>query len=218
MWVAKIIIPFNKNTLIGSRTKKYKVNVKGYPLSHFSKNNKIYMLASVYITGIDKAINNFLKDLKKDKRMLKMDMADENFGFWLMEQPFEVKAFYDPLIIYVKPIIIAENGAYIFEIASWNRSKLRDVAETIQQNEYHGKLISIKDEKVKTVQIMTAFPRLTKQQKRALELAITEGYYGYPRKIDIIALAKIMKVSHSTFQFHLRNAEKKVLPYLYSRV
>ena len=89
------------------------------------------------------------------------------------------------------------------------------VARAAQTETYDGKLLSIKQEKVQTIAIMTVLPELTELQKRAFELAVQEGYYDYPRKCDLVHLAKTTKVAYSTYQFHLRNAEKKLMPYLY---
>lgn len=60
--------------------------------------------------------------------------------------------------------------------------------------------------------LFTLFPRLTTKQRDAIELAITHGYYDYPRKIDVQDLAKLAKLAFSTFQAHLRKAEKKLIP------
>ncbi len=55
---------------------------------------------------------------------------------------------------------------------------------------------------------------LPEKQKKAFLLAIENNYYEYPRKIELEKLAKIMKVSLSTYQERLRKAElmKKILP------
>jgi predicted DNA binding protein len=46
-------------------------------------------------------------------------------------------------------------------------------------------------------------------------LAIKNGYYSSPRKINVKELAKISKLSFSTFQVHLRKAEEKLIPYFF---
>ena len=215
MWTIKIIIPATEKMLIGSRTKKYKVNVMGFPLSSFSKNKKFYTTVSVYLVGEDSAKKEFLQDLKKDKRSIKIEMMNDNFGLWLIEQYPENKIFYNPLLIYMKPIIISKNGEYIFEIASWDREHLNKIVKTIKKESYEGKLISIKQQKINELMITSVAPKLTVKQRRALELAIENGYYDYPRGIDVIQLAKRMGLAYSTYQFHLRKAEKKIIPFVY---
>ena len=56
---------------------------------------------------------------------------------------------------------------------------------------------------------------LTEKQKQAIHEAIINGYYNYPRKIDLEKLSKIMKVSRVTFQEHLRKAESKLIPQIF---
>ena len=53
------------------------------------------------------------------------------------------------------------------------------------------------------------------QQKQAIELAIKNGYYNVPRKTSVEKLAKLSKLSFSTFQVHLRKAEEKLIPYFF---
>ena len=48
-----------------------------------------------------------------------------------------------------------------------------------------------------------------------MNLAIKHSYYDYPRKIELEKLADIMKISYSTYQAHLRKAEKKLLPFFF---
>ncbi len=57
---------------------------------------------------------------------------------------------------------------------------------------------------------------LTEKQLKALKLAISSGYYSWPRKITLEELAAISGVSRRTFQDHLRKAEGKVLSGLFS--
>ena len=136
MWVAKLVIPTKDSMLVGSKAKSHKVTVMGYPTSHFWKKNKFYILGSIYLVGEEKSKQNFLKSLKEDKRTIKIEMMNKSFGFWLMEQHPSNKMFYDPLIIYVKPIIITNEGDYIFELASWDRNKLSNIAKKVETSVY----------------------------------------------------------------------------------
>jgi predicted DNA binding protein len=55
-------------------------------------------------------------------------------------------------------------------------------------------------------------PKLSKSQRKAIELAYTYGYYRYPHGITLEGLAKRANIGISTFQEHLRKAELKLLP------
>jgi len=51
---------------------------------------------------------------------------------------------------------------------------------------------------------------LTDSQRRALTLALTQGYYAFPRRTSPAELAKEMGVSKSTYLEHLHKGEAKV--------
>jgi len=214
MWVAKIIVPSNDGMLVASRIKKHKLSFFGYPLSSYEKNKKFYLMCAAYLVGDDKSINSFLVDIKKDKRTIKIDMMTDRFGFFLMEQHPTVKILYDPLIIHAKPLVILANGDSIWEIASWDRERIMTVARLVQTRLYAGRVVSIIQRKIGNIAVLAALPELTKKQQQAFDLAVQNGYYGYPRNISMEKLAKIMKISYSTYEFHLRNAEKKLMPYM----
>jgi len=76
----------------------------------------------------------------------------------------------------------------------------------------------MKDEKLTDIYFPQVMPFLTKQQKKVLEIAVENNYYDYPRKIELKDLAKIAKISLSTFREHLRRAEKRVMPDLIRNV
>ncbi|MDO8661336.1 MAG: helix-turn-helix domain-containing protein, partial [Candidatus Woesearchaeota archaeon] len=52
---------------------------------------------------------------------------------------------------------------------------------------------------------------LTKKQKNAIEHAYCEGYYEWPRKINVGRLASNKRLSKSAYIEHLRKAEIKVI-------
>lgn len=218
MWIAKITVPSNPGMLVAPLAKKHKVSIMGYPLSFYENNSKFFSLNLSYILGDEKNKKEFLKDLKKDKRTIKLDIINNTSGLSLMQQNPVMKILHDPLVIHTKPVIIDKNGTNTWEIASWDRTKIMDIAKLAQSKILGGKLVYIKNSKVNTITFKTLMPKLTSKQQRAIELAIEHGYYGYPRKITMEKLAKIMKVSYSTYEFHLRNAEKKLIPNMISNI
>ncbi len=82
----------------------------------------------------------------------------------------------------------------------------------------NAKLIFIKEKQIKNISIIQQQPELTDKQKTALELAIKNGYYKYPRKIELKRLAKLMNLSYSTYQAHIRKAEQKLLPFFFDKI
>ena len=79
---------------------------------------------------------------------------------------------------------------------------------------FEVELIYIKETKLADIFLPHSYPRLSPKQKEAIELAVKQGYYQYPRKIDLEKLAEIAKVKRQTYQENLRRAEKKLIPFL----
>jgi len=77
-----------------------------------------------------------------------------------------------------------------------------------------GQVLKLKEEKIASVFIPHISTQLTTKQLDAISLANNHGYYNYPRRINQEQLAQIMKLSKSTYQNHLRTAEKKLMPFL----
>ena len=123
---------------------------------------------------------------------------------------------YDHRIINLEPIFIDEEGYNYWTIGSWNKKELIEFVKVVEK-EYNGKLMSMTQQKIINFSILSIQPQLTSKQKKAIELAIKENYYDYPRKVELRDLAKIMKISYSTFQAHLRKAEKKLIPFFFKR-
>ncbi len=216
MWLLKIILPLNDQMLIQSRAKKHKVRITGYPLNRVWKGKKFMILASAFLEGSELAKKSFMRELRKDSRTVRIEMTTSDFGFWLVEQNPIVADFYDPMIIHASPARINEGGETLLEVASWDRKKLASIIRYVGKHLPGTKIVSFRQEKIRNIGIVTAIPEMTKKQKLAISLAVEYGYYGYPRKANIERLAKMMKVSYSTFQFHLRNAEKKLFPAILS--
>jgi len=54
-------------------------------------------------------------------------------------------------------------------------------------------------------------PKLSKKQLEAFKLAQKYGYWNYPKNISLTELAKLARVSKSTFHENLKKAEIKFL-------
>jgi len=55
------------------------------------------------------------------------------------------------------------------------------------------------------------FSDLTEKQMDALLIAYTNGYYQFPRRADVQAIAAKKRVPRTTFQEHLKKAENKII-------
>jgi len=123
-----------------------------------------------------------------------------------------ISLFYNPLLIQIKPFVVYPNGWEELELASFERKHIEEIIE-VSEKKFNLKLKYLKKQKLDSLGILSIFPKLTEKQKNAVESAITNGYYEYPRKKDVQDLAKINNLSFSTFQEHLRKAENKLIPF-----
>jgi predicted DNA binding protein len=53
---------------------------------------------------------------------------------------------------------------------------------------------------------------LTEKQKKALALALDNGYYDWPKKVNLDELGAMEKISRRSLQERLRRAESKIIP------
>ena len=81
--------------------------------------------------------------------------------------------------------------------------------EILKIPDFEVEIKSVKRIKIVDFFIPQLHPKLSPKQKEAVELAVKNGYYEFPRKIDLEGLAKLSKVKRQTYQENLRRAEKK---------
>lgn len=215
MWVAKVKLSGEAGR-IGSRTKKFNLSVSGFPVSFYTKKEGIYVYMVGFLFGEQKNKERFIRDIKKEKGVLHIENKDD-FIIAQVIEPLKLAPMYNSKIINLEPIFIDEKGYNHWTIGSWDKEELMGFIKVVER-EFRGDLVSINQKKITNFSILSMQPGLTMKQKRAMELAINENYYSYPRKVELRDLAKRMKLSYSTFQAHLRKAEQKILPFFFNRV
>ena len=203
MWTAKFKV-YDKDGVYSTRAKKFRVHVYGYPLNYYSDKRDFYFVGVGFLEGNEKAKKEYLKDLKKDTRVHKLESQNESKRY--------VHLFYNPLIVHINPTVIYSDGWEENEIACFERKFIEDILK-ISEKLYKLMLSYLKQQKIKNIGILNILPGLTEKQKQAITLAAREGYYTYPRKKYVQDLAKMVKLSFSTFQEHLRKAENKLIPF-----
>ncbi len=223
MWAIDIKVR-EKWNIYNKRTAKFRVKLYVYSQNYYEERKRMYFAASGIIGGEEDQKRKFFLDLKKDKKVVNLEWNNDFFICVYSEQKTStrakaVKVAYNPRLVFIKPAIIDENGWEEWEVASHRREDLSlfiKSAEKMANVEY--KLIYFKEKRLENIMIYAMLPKLTNKQKRVLTLAVERGYYGYPRKITLERLAKEIKISVSTFQFHLAKAEAKLLPFLVKQV
>ncbi len=196
-------------------TKKLHVTVSTFPLNNFIKKGLFHLTAIHVLTGESENIKKYISYLKKIS--LKFEQINENIIFTLISISKNInyyKSFYSPTIIYPTPMIHKEGREFV-EIASWDRDILANILKVLKKNRNTEflKVLSFKEEKLKDLFLLKTIPKMTTKQRRAIELAIQEGYYNYPREKNLDDLSVILNISKSNFHEILRRAESKILNY-----
>ena len=213
MWIAKFII--KHDCILGNRCEKFKVILQSSNPNVYREKGKIVSSSMHYMSGEPENINAFVNDLAKDKKVIKVERKGDML-FLLEKAEEKAVQFYTPKIIFTKPVLMDSKGYETWEIASWERKELENFIEKIEKHFDNYKLLKIKEVKIDNIFFPRLMPNLTELQRRAIELAIEKGYYKTPRKIDLRKLARIMDISLSTYQQHLRAAEEKLIPNILS--
>ena len=215
MWIAKIKI-HGENGRIGSRTKKFNISISGFPVSFCRRKDGIYVYLVGLLFGEQGDKDRFVRDIKKGKGVLHVENKKDFIIIQVIES-LKLASMYNSKIINLEPILIDEKGYNYWTIGSWDKKELMDFSKVVEKK-YNGELMSIVQKKITNFSILSMQPELTDKQKRVMELAIKKNYYSCPRKIDLRSLAKIMKISYSTFQSHLRKAEQKLMPFFFNKI
>jgi predicted DNA binding protein len=216
MWVAKFKLRDDED-IYSPLCEKNELEIFAVPYTAFEKENKINVIVGVILSGNENAKRGFISDLKKDARVKKIEKhqdflivhAQHKSSF---EAKSEIKRFYNPEYIRIKPIHLAKDGWEYWEVACLDRKELNKLIDAAVKY-HHGVIFSIKEEKIKSISSLELIPRLSNKQFEALKEAYQKGYYNCPRKLTIIELAKTAKKAYSTFQEHLSKAENKLVDF-----
>ncbi len=215
MWVMKLSLKYSGD-IFTERTKKYGINFYAYPINHYKNGNRYFFSVIGTIEGDKKASDSFLVDLKKDKRISKLEVNKEFVNILISYPLSEIKkadmeTYYDQTFIHIEPILNSKDGFEYWYVGSFERNKLFQLSDSAVKH-HEGRLISINDSKLDNISLLNITPKITEQQKKVIIAAFKHGYYEYPRKVEIKKLAESLGVSYSTCQEHLRKAEIALLP------
>jgi len=225
MWCLKIRAK-EKNAIYSGRAQKFCVDLFFYSQNYYIDKGLIHFVGSGVLQGAEKNKSNFLKDLQADKRVKFLESSKDFFSCVYAEETSAtraraVKVAYDPRIIFLKPVHFESSGWEEWDIASPDRKVLESFVNNLSLLSKKGTLkyntFYFKQYDISNIMIYAVMPELTDKQKQAISLAIQHGYYNYPRKVMLEQLAKMMKISLSTYRFHLIKAEAKLMPFIAKR-
>lgn len=215
MWRLKLKLDSSKQT-IGKLAIKHKLSMTGYPLSYWKDKQWLYLISAGFIFGEEKDKKELLRGISKVPEVVNFERSGD-FFVNVTKQPLFTEPVYNPEIIRPNPVVINKEGYHIWDLASFNRKVLEEVLKFAEK--YLGaKILSFREEKISNINFTKLLPELTNNQKKAMEIALKEGYYNYPKKIKMETLAKKMNISYSTYQAHLKKAESKILPEIFKEL
>jgi len=212
MWILKFKA-HNEENFLNHLAKKHDLIIYGYPLNSFLKEKRYYVTVAGKVLGEEKNKKRFFQELKKIKQITNLEIH-KDFGIMTVEQPSQIKDLYAHEIIYIEPIKVTQDFYQIYNLACWNRKRLEKIIK-LKVPSLKIDILKFKKEKIENISISRVAPELTKKQMKAFETAFNKGYYEFPRKTELKELAKIRKISISTFQAHLRKAERKIMDFFF---
>jgi predicted DNA binding protein len=224
MWVLKTR-GFDKENIFVNLVIKNKVSIHYYPVNHYLKKEIYYFIATGIVEGQENNIKTFFRDLKKEtkqspsKRWVEKLEIKGNFFICItaqhrnLELEKYVHLYYDPKIIHINPAVIDPKGYETWNVSVINKKDIEDLIK-IGQKKYNAEILSFTEKNLKNIGILSILPEITDKQKNAFLLAHEHGYYEYPRQIELEKLAKISKIALSTYQAHLRKAERSFLGFI----
>ena len=196
---------------------KHNLQIQFYPLGSYTKDNYVYVSAVHIVKGEKESINNYIKELRKDRRIVKIEVS--KVIFTISKEPFSLKIYqtvYNPKLFYITPSFNSSDKKEIIEIASWDRELLSNLIKTMKNasTTTFFEILKFEERYMDSIYIMQLFPELPEKQKKAIELAYKSGYYQFPKKTNLDKLARIAKVSKQTFHENLKKAESRLMPLL----
>ncbi len=220
MWTFKFIVK-HEGCIYSPKCERFKIIDQVHPINYYVKDEKIYMTAVHITKGDEKKLKRYYDALSKDKRVSRVS-GDPNMFYTLAVQPMAhwwLRYWYAQDIFYTEPIFQDIDGYETVSVASWDRKPLADLLDAIKSNRKIYKkfrILSFKRATPQDIFVTYLTPKLSEKQQAALRVAVDSGYYSYPHKTRLSDMAAAMGITTGTFQEHLRKAEAKLFPSLFS--
>ncbi len=216
MWIAEFKV-WHQGSQAIELTKKYDATVRIYLLNVFAQRQ---LGVSKVMTVVGSEWRQYIRDLVRLEKRIHFSRVEGNQVFYSYLQPRQnyASVSLEKDVFFLKPITISKGFEY-WTLASWDKKKLAGLPKKASRRGSRAvfKLVSIKKE-TPMLFVSSAAGSLSKKQLEAFQSAVEQGYYSYPRKIALPALAKLLGVSKSTLREHLRVAEAKLMPATASQI
>ncbi len=218
MWTLKMKF-WHEGSVIIPLAKKYKLTVLVFPMNRFSKGKNIFLTTAHIVLGDEENRQAYFSEISKNPKYENLEFEGNLVMYTLKAKKgaSHLQMYLSPELIFIKPIVVKPDGFEYLEVVALDKRVLTDFLK-IAQKWVDIKLQKISKEKIRDLYIPHVMPDITEKQKLAIKLAYKNGYYAYPKQIEVQQLAKIAKLSPSTFQEHLRKAEHKLIPFFLENI
>jgi len=169
--------------------------------------NSTAMTLLFELAGESEQLKLFLSELRKSngvKYVYESEVTPSRMlALVVMEKPVPCSASLDsPVICLQCPFSSRETPP------TWKLLVRRseDLREILRKLEKAGRRAMVKE-----ISDVSQQEELTDRQKAILSIAVSMGYFDFPRKVSLTALSRAVGVKPSTLSEILRNAERKVL-------
>lgn len=219
MWYLKCKYK-HSDCIYAPKLKELNLSVFFYHLGYYIKGDYVYTSALLKLSGEERNVRKYIEYMKGHKNVAKIDVYN-NAVFILAQHKKELELYsaaYDPIFLHPAPAYLSSDGFEIVELASWERKPLEDLIRALRRNKttVYLEILKFVDRKMNDMYVSKLLPELPEKQDEAIKLAFRNGYYEFPRKINLDKLAKMANVSKQTFRENLRKAEAKLIPKLIS--
>ncbi|HLC31748.1 MAG TPA: helix-turn-helix domain-containing protein [Candidatus Nanoarchaeia archaeon] len=214
MWNLKCKVR-NSDSVYTSLTASHNIIDYFYPVDRYKKGNKIYILGIHTLEGTEKEQDRFIREINKKKKVKKLKRDHNKIVLLVAEEEKFYELLYNPELYFPSPTIVKEGYEY-WSIAAWDRTILEELIK--EMGKWKDKLhdftiLKLQKTGLKEVYFPKIKAKLPEKQKEAFHLALKNGYYQFPRSIDLEQLAQKMHIATSTYHEHLRKAEARLLPF-----
>jgi len=211
MWIGHFKV-WHENCIYLTNSSKFNVVISMYPLNSYVEGKYRYHTNVNILSGKKEDMQRFVEAIRKDKRCIEFSGSGNVYLSYMRLESgdYHTTNYFTPKIFLLKPVV-HKDGKEDWYFGAWEREIVTEILNTFKKH-FDVEVLSIKEEDFTDIFIPQVMPKMTEKQKEAIRLAIREGYYNIPKRIDLEKLSKLTGVSRVTFQEHLRKAESRLLP------
>ncbi|MBI2445305.1 helix-turn-helix domain-containing protein [Candidatus Micrarchaeota archaeon] len=217
MWVAEFRV-WHESSHVLKLTSELDVTVLSVYLSLYKKGRSTFINKVFSVSGPDapEYIRRMCEKTSASISRYVVHHVEDNYVFFSIPLDPDTISYHawvlDDRTFFIRPFVL-KGGYEYWTVASWDKKALTGLFKRAKAASESAKieLLSLKQSAVDLF-VPDALQRLGHVQANVLQNAITQGYYGYPRKVSLKQLAKNVGLSPATIREHLRKAEAKILP------